>query len=94
VVQDNGTHISGVNPDPILIAVDNAPMDHRMMFQKRDLPGCWAPLPTTQAISTGSNVLVSQELGAMMRAQEEAVAGKEKTPQKWWEWNRSLNCCT
>ena len=33
MVQDNGTHIAGVNHDPVLLAVDNALMDHRMMFQ-------------------------------------------------------------
>ena len=56
------------------------------MFHKSDLPGRWAPQPSTQAIATGSgsDVLIAQELGAMRRAQEEAVADKKKTPKKRW----------
>jgi hypothetical protein len=41
-------------------------------------------LPPTQAIATGSDVLIAEELGAMRRAQEQAVADKKKTPKKWW----------
>jgi hypothetical protein len=84
VVQDNGTYILGVNPDPVLLAVNKVLMDHRMVLHKSDLPSCWAPLPPTQAIATGSDVLIAEELGAMRRAQEQAVADKKKTPKKRW----------
>ena len=66
--------------DTVLLAVDNALMDQRMMLHRSDLPGCWVPLPPTQAIATGIHVLVAQELGAMRRAQEQAEADK-KTPK-------------
>jgi hypothetical protein len=84
VVHDGTSYVLGVNPDTALLAVDNTLMDHRMMFHKSDLPGRWAPLPSTQASATGSDVLIAQELGAMRRAQEEAAADKKKTPKKRW----------
>ena len=84
VVHDGTSYVLSVNLDTALIAVDNALMDHRMMFHKSDLPGRWAPLPPTQVIATGSNVLIAQELGAMRRAQEEAMVDKKKTPKKQW----------
>ena len=34
VVQDKGTYILGVYYDPVLLAVDNALMDHLMTLQK------------------------------------------------------------
>ena len=84
VVHEGTSYVLSVNPDTALLAVENTLMDHRMMFHKSDLPGCWAPLLSTQAIATGSDVLIAQELGAMKRAQEEAVADKKKTPKKRW----------
>ena len=84
VVQENGTYILGTNPDPVLLAVDKVLMDHRMILHKSDLPGCWATTPPTQAIATGSDVLIAEELGAMRRAQEQAVVDKKKTPKKRW----------
>jgi hypothetical protein len=84
VVQENGTYILGTNPDPVLLAVDKALMDHRMVLHKSDLPGRWATPPPTQAIATGSDVLIAEELGAMRRAQEQTVADKKKTPKKRW----------
>ena len=84
VFQENGNYILGVNPDPVLLAVDKVLMDHRMMLHKSDLPDHWAPLPPAQAMATGSDVLIAEELGAMRRAQEHAVADKNKTTQKWW----------
>jgi hypothetical protein len=71
-------------PDTALLAVDNTLMDHRMMLHRSDLPGCWAPPPPTQAIATGIDVFIAEELGAMRRAQDQAVADKKKTPQKQW----------
>ena len=82
-----------VNPDTALLAVEKTLMDHRMMFHKSNLPDCWATLPSTQASATGSDGLIAQELGAMRRAQEEAVADKKKAPKSGGEWNRSQNCC-
>ena len=84
VVHDGTSYVLSVNPDTALLAVDNALMDHRMMFHKSDLPDRWAPPPPTQAIATGSDVLIAQELGAMRRAHEEALADKKKTPKKRW----------
>ena len=84
VVHDGTSYVLSVNPDTALLAVDNALMDHWMMFHKSDLPDRWAPLPPTQAIATGSDVLIAQELGAMRRAHEEALAVKKKTPKKRW----------
>ena len=84
VVQENGTYILGTNPDPVLLAVDKVLMDHRMVLHKSDLPGRWATPPPTQAIATGSDVLIAEELGAMRRAQEQAVLDKKKTPKKRW----------
>ena len=82
VVHDGTSYTLGVNPDTALLAVDNALMDHRMIFHKSDLPGCWALLPPKQSIATKSDALIAQELGAMRRAQEEAIADKKKTPRK------------
>ena len=59
-------------------------MDHRMVLHRSNLPGCWAPLPPTKAIVTGSDVLNDQELGDMRRAQEEAVTNKKKAHKKQW----------
>ena len=84
VVQENGTCILGTNPDPALLAVDKVLMDHRMVLHQSDLPGRWATPPPTQAIATGSDVHIAEELGAMRRAQEQAVADKKKTPRKRW----------
>jgi hypothetical protein len=64
----------------VLLAVDNALTDHRMIVHKNDLPGCWGPLPPTQVIATGSDVLIAEELKAMRWAQEQAAADKKKTP--------------
>ena len=96
VVQENGTYILGTNPDPVLLAVDKVLMDHRMVLHKSDLPGRWATPPPTQAIATGSDVLIAEELGAMRRAQEQAVADKKKTAKKWWgvEQVTKLLCLT
>ena len=84
VVHDGTSYVLSVNPDTVLIAVDNALRDHRMMFHKSDLPDHWAPPPPTQAIATGSDILIAQELGAMRRAHKEALADKKKTPKKRW----------
>ena len=84
VVYENTSYILSVIPDTVLLAVDNALMDHRMMLHKSDLPGRWAPLPPTQAIASVSDVLIAEELGAMRRAQEQAVADRKKTPKKRW----------
>ena len=65
----------------MLLAVDNALTDHRMMVHKNDLPGCWAPLPPPQVIATISDVLIAEELRAMRRAQEQSVSDKKKTPK-------------
>ena len=81
IVQENGTYILDVNPDPVLQAVDKALMDHRMVLHKSNLPGCWATTPPTQTIATRSDALIAQELGARRRAQEVAVADKKKTPK-------------
>ena len=40
VVQDNGLNILGFNPDPFLLAVDNALMEHWMRLHKSDPPSC------------------------------------------------------
>ena len=84
VVHDGTSYALGVNPDSALLAVDNALMDHRMMFHKSDISGRWAPQPSTQAIVTGSDALIAQELGTIRRAQEEVVADKKETPKKRW----------
>ena len=84
VVYENTSYILSVIPDTVLLAVDNALMDHRMMLHRSDLPGRWATTPPTQAIATGSDVLIAEELGAMRRAQEQAVLDKKKTPKKRW----------
>ena len=84
VVHDGTFYVLSVNPDIVCLAVDNTFMDHWMMFHKSDLPDRWAPIPPTQAIATGSDVLIAQELGAMRRTQEDAVADKKKTPKKRW----------
>ena len=84
MVCENTSYILSVTPDTVLLAVDNTLMDHRMMLHRTDLPGRWAPLPPTQAIATGSDVLIAEELGAMRRAQEQAVADRKKTPKKRW----------
>jgi hypothetical protein len=84
VVHENTSYILSVIPDTVLLAVDNALMDHRMMLHRSDLPSCWTPLPPTQAIATGSDVLIAEELGAMRRAQEQAVAIRKKTHKKRW----------
>ena len=96
VVHKGTSYALGVNPDTALLAVDNTLMDHRMMFHKSTLPGCWVPLPSTQSSASGSDVLIAQELGAMRRAQEEAVADKKKTPKKRWgvEQVTKLLCLT
>jgi hypothetical protein len=70
LVQQNGTYILGTNPEPVLLAVDKVLMDHRIMLHRSDLPGHWATTPPTQAIATGSDVLIAEELGATRRAQE------------------------
>jgi hypothetical protein len=69
VVQENGTYILGTNPDPVLLAVDKVLMDHMMVLHKSNLLGCCTTPPSTQAITTESDVLIAQELGAMRRAQ-------------------------
>ena len=84
VVYENATYVLSIIPDTVLLAVDNALMDHRMMLHRSDLPGHWATTPPTQAIATGSDVLIAEEVGAMRRAQEQAVLDKKKTPKKWW----------
>ena len=81
MVYEIAAYILCVILDTVLPAVDNALMDHRMMLHRSDLPGCWVPLPPTQAIATGIDALITQELGAMRRAQEQAVADKRKTPK-------------
>jgi hypothetical protein len=81
IVQENETYILYVNSDPVLLAVDKALMDHRMVLHKSNLPGCWATTPPTQAIVTRSDALIAQELGARRRAQEVTVADKKKTPK-------------
>ena len=83
VVYENATYVLSVIPDTVLLAVDNALMDHRMMLHRSNLPGRWATTPPTQAIATGSD-LIAEELGAMRRAQEQAVLDKKKTPRKQW----------
>ena len=83
VVHDGTSYVLSVNPDTALLAVDKGIMDHRMMFHKSDLPGCWATPPPTQDIATGSDVLIAQELGAMRRAKDKGVADR-KTPKKRW----------
>jgi hypothetical protein len=93
VVYGNTTYILNIIPDTVLLPVDNALMDHRMMLHRSDLSGHCTLLPPTQAIATGSDVLIAEELGAMRRAQEQAVADKKKTPKSSGEWNRSANFC-
>ena len=34
IVQENRVYIMGINPDPILLALENALMDHMMILQK------------------------------------------------------------
>jgi hypothetical protein len=46
VVYENTSYILSVIPDTVLLAVDNALTDHRMILHRSDLPGCWAT-PTT-----------------------------------------------
>ena len=82
VVHVGTSYVLGVNPDIARLAVDTGHLDHRMMFHKSNQPGCWAPLLSKQVSATGSDVLIAQELVAMKRTQEDAVAGKKKTPQK------------
>ena len=84
VAHEGTSYFLSVNPDRALLAADNTLLDHRMMFHKSDPLGHWAPLPSTQPSATGSDVLIAQELGAMRRAQEEAVADKKKIPKKQW----------
>ena len=84
VVYDGTSYVLSVNPDTALLSVDNTLMDHKMMFHKSNLPGCWTPLLSTQTSASESDVLVAQKLGTMRRAQEEAVADKKKTPKKRW----------
>ena len=79
-----GTYILGPNPDPVLLTVDKVLMDHRMVLHKSDLTGYCTTTPPTQAIATGSELLIAEELGAIRRAQEKAVADKEKTPKNRW----------
>ena len=54
------------------------------MFHLNGLQGCWAPLPPIQAITTGSDAHIAQELGAMRRVQGEVTANKKKVTQKGW----------
>jgi hypothetical protein len=50
-VQENGTHILGANPDPVLQGQDKALMDCKMALHKSNLPGCWVTPPPTQVIA-------------------------------------------
>ena len=95
VVQENETYILGANPDPFLLAVDKVLMDHRMILHKSNLPGCWATPPPTQAIAntTGSDVLIAEELGDMRRAHEEVLADKKRPPKSSGGWSRSTKFC-
>ena len=52
IVYDNAAYVLGVNPDTMPLAVESPPMEHWMILHKSDLPGCWAPPPSTQAIDT------------------------------------------
>jgi hypothetical protein len=45
VVYENATYVLSVIPDTVLLAVDNALMDHRMVLHRSDLPGHCTPLP-------------------------------------------------
>ena len=74
-MHEGTSYVLSVNPDTVLLAVDNTLRDHRMMSPKSNLPGCWASLPSRQAIATGNDVCI---------AQEEVVADKKKTPKKQW----------
>ena len=96
VVKGNGAYLYGVNAGLVLSSVDDALTDHRMMLHKSNVPGCRATPPPTQASATGSDVLFAGELGAMSRAQEEAVADKKKTPKMQWgvEQVTKLFCLT
>jgi hypothetical protein len=51
-------------------------------LHKNVLPSHWAT--PAQTITTGNEVLIAQELGAMRMAQEQAVADKKKTPKNQW----------
>ena len=84
VLHDNIANVPSVNHDPVLLDVNNALMEHWRMFHINGLQGCWAPLPPTQAITTGSDAHIAQELGAMRRVQGEVTANKKKVPQKGW----------
>ena len=84
VDHDGTSYTLYVNPDTACLAVEKTLMDHRMMFHKSNLPGCWAPLPPTQAIATASDVPIAQEIGTMRMTQEDAVANKKQTPKKRW----------
>jgi hypothetical protein len=84
VVYEIAAYILCVILNTVLLAVDNALMDHRMMLHRSDPPGCWVPLPPTQDIATGIDALIAQELETLRRAQEQAVAEKKKTSNKWW----------
>jgi hypothetical protein len=55
VVYEHTINVLIVIPDTVLLDADNTLMDHRMMLHRSDLPGCWAPLPPTQAIDIGSD---------------------------------------
>ena len=84
VVYESATYVLSVIPDTVLLAVDKVLMDHRMILHKSNLPSRWETPPPTQAIATGSDVLIAEELGAMRRAQEQAVLDKKKTSKKRW----------
>ena len=45
---------------------------------------CQITLVIGKIESTGSDVLIAEELGTLRRAQEQAVADKKKTPRKRW----------
>ena len=94
MVHDGTSYVLSVNPDTVLLAVDNTLRDHRMMSPKSNLPGCWVSLPSRQAIATGNDVCIAQELGAIKRAQEEVVADKKKTPKKQWGVKQVTKLCT
>jgi hypothetical protein len=43
VVYEHTTYVLSVIPNTVLLAVDNALMNHRIMLHRIDLLGSWAP---------------------------------------------------
>ena len=70
IVQDNGAYIHGVNPDPVLLAVDDELLRHKMVCHKSNPQDSQAPLQPAHVSTIGCDMHIALELGAMGRARE------------------------